>query len=312
VTDDGRIDRPTASSQPGGWAEGSEAVHDPAVAEVLAAYAAARLEPDAAGTARTRERVLAEARKRLASPVAAGSVVTPPALTVVATAPPSRASLGRRTSRWTLALVAAGIVVVLAAGAVAAGSGPGGPLYGARLWVEELMLPAEASDRAEAQMERLEQRLQETEQASAEGNGPAVKAALEAYRAQVRATIEAAGDDLTREERLALMLEKHRVVLATLAGLVPEQASEALNRILAENTQAIDRLNRGIGQPADPGKPSDTPGNAPSEPPGKPSDPPGKPAEPGKPSDPPGKPAEPGKPSDSPGGKPDTPPGQQP
>ncbi len=309
MTDEGRIDRPAASSQPGGWVEQSETLHDPAVEQALAAYAAARLEPDAAGTARTRERVLLEAQERLAAyPVAA-----PPALTVVATAPQPRASLARRTSRWTFALVAAGIIVVLAAGAVAAGSGPGGPLYGARLWVEELTLPAEASARAEAQMERLQERLQEAEQASAEGNGPAVKAALEAYRAQVRATIETAGDDLTREQRLALMLEKHRVVLATLAGLVPEQASEALNRVLAENTQAIDRLHEGIGQPADPGKPADTPGNAPSEPPGKPSEPPGKPSDtPGKPSEPPGKPSDPGKPADAPGGKPETPPGQQP
>lgn len=291
-------------------------MHDPAVEQALAAYAAARLEPDPATTARIRERVMAEARMRLVPPATAGA----PALKVVpgrAASPtptaPARVTGPRRTSRWAFALVAAGLTLALAAGAVAAGSGPGGPLYEARLWVEELSLPSDPGARAEAQLERLQERLQEAEQASKSGNGPAVRAALEAYRAQADAAIAAAGDDLTREQRLELLLGKHRVVLSTLAGMLPEQASEALTRVLAENTRALDKLHEDTGKPTDPGKPADTPGAGPSP---EPSKEPGK--EPGKPSDSPGgKPdaepsKEPGKPSDSPGGKPDVPPGQQP
>jgi hypothetical protein len=281
---------------------------DPAVEQALAAYAAARLEPDPAATARLREQILADARERLAPPLAAGA----PVLTVVSGRTQSPAPLGaarvtgpRRASRWAFALVAAGLTLALAAGVVAAGSGPGGPFYGARLWVEELTLPSDPDSRAEAQLERLQERLQEAEQASKTGNGPAVKAALEAYRAQAEAAIAAAGDNLTREQRVELMLGKHTVVLSTLVGLLPEQASETLTRVLLENTRALDKLHEEAGKPTDAGKPSDTPGASPSA---EPSKEPGKPA-----AEPSAKPSkEPGKPSDTPGGKPETPPGQQP
>jgi len=300
------------SSQPGGWAEEPEAMHDPAVEEALAAYAAARLEPDPAATARVRERVVAEARIRLAPPVTAGApvlTIVPGAVTSPAPTAVARVSGPRRTSRWAFALVAAGLTLALAAGAVAAGSTPGGPLYGARLWVEELSLPSDPGARAEAQLERLQERLEEAEEAGKSGNGPAVKAALEAYRAQAEAAIAAAGDDPTREQRVELMLGKHTVVLSTLVGLLPEQASETLTRVLLENTRALDKLHEDIGKPSDPGKPADTPGAGPSaEPSAKPSKEPGKPS-----AEPSAKPSkEPGKPSDSPGGKPVVPPGQQP
>lgn len=204
----------------------------------LEAYARAQLSGDPLARARTRAAVMAEARVALRR-------------AAVQRRRPRFLRLGRRP---VLAFLAAGLAVVALAGGTVA-SGPGGPLYGARLFVEAVALPDEAAARAEAEVARLDTRLAEAELAAAIGNGEAVRAALEAYRATVDEALRSAGDVPDRAERLKAALERHRVVLGALVDGLPERASEAVQRALARGDRAIDEIGHG--------KPADRPGNGP-------------------------------------------------
>jgi len=220
----------------------------------LDAYADARLRPDPEMSARSRARVMAEAHAALDAPrgIAAARLRRSP----FATAHRPRLRLSLLAGAWLL-------VALVAAGGVLAGSGPGGPFYAARLWVEELALPAEAGARAAAQADRLEERLAEAEQAARAGNGPAVTAALEAYRAMADAALANAGDDPTRLERLAAQLGRHVAVLEALVPLVPGPASDAI-RTAVDRTETRIQEILATPRPPAPGKPEATPNPAPT------------------------------------------------
>lgn len=246
----------------------------PADDELLArleAYAEAHLAPDPAGMARIRASVLAEATR------GAGDMTRPVPVWVRLLGRVGRSGAGGKRAgarpafvrRPALALMAASLAVVLVAGVAAAGgSAPGGPLYGARLWLESATLPADPAARTDAELARLEERIGEATTAAQSGNGGAVAAALEAYRATVDSTVVAADGDLTRQQRLEIALEQHQVVLETLvdklAGKANGKASEAIQRALDKSAQTIERImtetprdkggKRGPG--GDPGKPS--------------------------------------------------------
>jgi len=238
---------------------------------LLDAYADDRLRPDPEAAGRARARVTAGARR----PVVAGAR---PALAVV-----SRPRAAFRVLRVPAVAAAALLVVgLLVAGAAVAGSGPGGPLYGVRLWVEELALPSDPTARAEAELARLETRLAEAGDAASAGNGEAVTAALEAYRREAAAALEAAGTDPTRQEHLALELGRHVAVLRALVGKVPGRASEAIQDAVERSEQKIEEILSGPPKtPGAPGKPEATPKPTP---PGKPEVVPGKPEATPKPS----------------------------
>ena len=216
---------------------------------LLRRYADDRLGLDAEVRARMRRRFLLEAERRAVG------------LTVVS-APrwPHRASAGRspgRHRRAAVALLAAALALGALAGAAVA-SEPGGPLYGLRLWVETVTLPGDARARAEAEIARLEARLSEANQAAEHGNGAAVRAALEAYRETVASALQAAGDDLDRADRLEIVLERHQVVLDTLAERLPEPAADAVQQVIERNEATIEKIKSR-------GKPSPTPGPGPVE-----------------------------------------------
>ena len=275
----------------------------------LDAYADARLRADPEARARSRASVMAEARavahtRRLAaSPVQA--------------LPRHRSVFGR--FRVPAAIAATLLLVgALTVGAALAGSGPGGPFYAARLWVEELTLPTDADARAEAQIARLEARLAEAAAAAEAGNGAAVTAALDAYRATAEAALVGAGDDPTRREPLAAQLGRHVVVLQALVPLVPDRASEAIQAAVDRTEVRIQKI---LATPpgATPGKPDVTPAGPGKTPPGKPEATPKLPATPkptpaGPSKTPPGKPEAtpklPATPKPTPPGKPETPPGR--
>lgn len=148
-----------------------------------------------------------------------------------------RGRLGRR-------LVAAGLAASLALGAAATvvTAGPASPFYDARLWIEAVTLPAAAEQRAEAHEDRLEARLAEAEAAAETGNGAAVARALAAYRAEVEAALADVGDDADHLARLEAALATHLVVLDTLAGEVPAQAADAIQKAANANSQAADKI----------------------------------------------------------------------
>ncbi len=90
-----------------------------------------------------------------------------------ATLAADRRGAGARTWRRPVVAILAGtLAVAMLAGTVSA-SKPGGPLYATRLWIEMANLPAEVVARAQAEINRLDARLQEAQQASAAGDGPA-------------------------------------------------------------------------------------------------------------------------------------------
>ena len=120
------------------------------LAQRLEAYASARLSPSPEASARIRVAVIEEARMR-ALETSIGSA-------------PHRHRSGPR--RLTALLLAAGLVLGSAV-AVAAGSGPGGPLYEARIWLESAVLPANADARALERVRHIEERLLDAERAAA-------------------------------------------------------------------------------------------------------------------------------------------------
>jgi hypothetical protein len=205
---------------------------------LLQAYARAELQPNPAAMGRVRANVLA----------AVGTQFPRPSLAQRLTA--VIAAFGGR--RAALAFVAASLALLALAGGVFAASQAGGPLYGARLTLETVTLPSEANARIDAQIARLQARLDEASNGAVNGNGGAVTAALDAYRQILDDALAAAGDDVDRDLRLELELERHRVVLTALVGELPDGAAQAIQRVLDRQAGTIDAI-KSRGRPAEPG-----------------------------------------------------------
>jgi len=205
---------------------------------LLQAYARAELQPDTAALGRMRANVLA----------AIGTQFPRPSL--VERVRGAFAAFGGR--RAVLAFVTASLVLFALAGGAFAASRAGGPLYGTRLNVETLTLPSEANARTDAQIARLQARLDEASDGAIHGNGAAVTAALDAYWQILDEALAAAGDDVDRDLRLELELERHRVVLTALVGELPEGAAEAIQRVLDRQAGTIEAI-KASGRPAEPG-----------------------------------------------------------
>ncbi len=255
---------------------------DREVEELLELYAERRLRPDPSAARMVRARLVARA--------AGMEHQTPDA--VLASASTVRWGQRRRISATLLGVAA---VLVIAGGALAA-TAPGGPLYGARLWVEEALVPADPGLRAEAQLDQLDDRFDEMLAALVVRNEGAAVAILDAYVDELDDALGAAEADPGSLAAIEASVAAHLAVLEGLLDAAPQAALPGLRNAIERSGQVLDRLRE-----VEPGKPSQPPGK-PSEPPGKPSQPPGKPSEPpGKPSQPPGKPSEPpGKPSEVP------------
>ncbi len=238
----------------------------------LEVYARARLTPDPARIARMRAQLLAEVRE---SPAAGPTRLVP---------------RSRRRTRWLPALLAAGLSVVLVGGVAFAGSQAGGPLYPARLWLEDVTLPSDPASRLDGELDHLQARLDEAAQAAASGNGGAVQAALDAYRAIIDRAVVTADGDLDRATHVGLVIGRHRAVLAALATGLPPQAADAIGRAIDRTEQKINEVqsrgpgaNPGGGPGGKPGSPPDKtpPGGPPDKtPPGGPPDNPTKPPKP--------------------------------
>jgi hypothetical protein len=250
----------------------------------LEAYADLRLTPDLATSSRIRARVLAVAHRHadLARADAALTIVT-------ATTERTRRPARRRRAPWQRALVgllAASLALGAAAGSAFAAR-PGGALYEPRVWLETLTLPSDPSQRALAELDRLERRLAEAAEAVRSGDTAGATAALEAYERileQASAAAIAARDDIA-----AAVLETgvgHNLdVLRALMLALPDQAAGAIERVVQRaidrSDGAIERIERGQGAPAaaplgEPAGPSAKPTKAPTpEPTPKPTKKPG-------------------------------------
>jgi hypothetical protein len=249
---------------------GEPTAGDREVQGLLQLYAERRLRPDAASAARLRATLMAQTA--MAAPVAPVTVLSP------------GARWGQRR-RIGAAVLGAAAVLVLASGALAA-TGPGGPLYDLRLWVEEAMAPADPASHAVAEIEQLDQRIDEVVAAIGGGDAGAASAALRAYDDELDDAVLAGEADPGSLEAIEARVRAHLAVLEGILDEAPEAALPGLRRAIENSSRVLERL-----QEVQPGKPSDAPGK-PSDAPGKPSDAPGKPSDaPGKPSDAPGKPS---------------------
>ncbi|OGO54978.1 MAG: hypothetical protein A2Z32_09610 [Chloroflexi bacterium RBG_16_69_14] len=118
--------------------------------------------------------------------------------------------------------------------------------------------------RAEAEVDRLEARLDEAQQASAAGDAAAVEAALEAYSSIVIEAVAGSGGDPAATVAIEVTVTRHVVVLTALVDRVPAPAREAIQNALSSSTKALEDLDEtrkkgsGGGNPDDPAVPTGT------------------------------------------------------
>ena len=199
----------------------------------LEAYGRARLSPDSAATARTRARVMREARlQHEASRIAA---YVGPALAQ------RRSPLRRAAMPFLAACVWLGIAV----GTIAAAQ-PGGALYPTRIWIESAVLPASGADRVRADLDRLNDRISEALSAATHGDRSAVDAALAAYAGIADDATATAGDDAALADRVAQALSRHQAVLTALMTSLTDKGNETAAAAIDANVQRAIEHNAAV------------------------------------------------------------------
>jgi len=205
-------------------------------------FARGRLTSSAASKARSRARVMREARLAFADQASGAAAARASAELTVALARSRRASMRRAT-----ALLAAAMLSLIAVGGALAASGAGGPLYPARVWIETVTLPSDPGARAAAELTRLESRMSELEAAGRSGDRAAAAAALVAYEQISDEALAGAGTDQAAIDKLVAALDRHVAVLERVASQVPSQAAESINgnieKAINHNDAAIQRID---------------------------------------------------------------------
>lgn len=208
----------------------------------LEAYASARLTPRRVAIARMRTSLIEEVRMRSLN---------------------ASISKDRRTGRGrrrVAALCLAATLGFASAVSITAASEAGGPLYGARIWLDVATLATDPDQRALERLHLINARILEMEQAAASGDKNAVAAAIAAYQEAVLASLVEAGTDEMQLADLKSDLGVHLTVLETLAGRVPERAVAGINKAIEASTKAVERIDatkKGNGQ--GPGGPAESP-----------------------------------------------------
>ncbi len=218
---------------------------DRLVGRLLQVYGEESLSPSIAATTRMRMAVMGPAHRRAALLGADARFGPTPATEPVPAVMPARSA--HTAWRRPVAAVMVGCLTlgILAGSALAAS--PGGPLYQARIWSEMATLPAGVVERAEAEVHRLGQRLQEAQQASSAGDASATQAALAAYSSIVLEATRGADGDPAASAVIEVAIARHVIVLTQLIGSAPASARSALEQALASSTKAIDDLVGGVG-----------------------------------------------------------------
>ena len=226
----------------------------------LEAFARARLSPDREVVARTRARIMREARLQFeASRIAAHMA---PAIVFV-----PRHSVVRRLA---MPILAASIWLGIAVGSISAATA-GGPLYPARMWVENAILPADGASRANAEITRLNDRLAEAVGGAARGDAAAVQAALDAYRQISDEAIAANIGNETLEALVSAALDRHLSVLTAVAATLESKGNDtaaaavelSIQRAIDHSQAVVERLDAngsGGGVNGSSGRPATNPG----------------------------------------------------
>ena len=240
---------------------------DPEIERRLGAYAEARLTPSASDTIRMRTAVMTAAHRRAA-------LIEADATFDAADETPTALAEKRRTSvrgGWKRPLVAvlAGCLTLAILGGTTVAARPGGPLYAARLWTEMQNLPGDLMARAKAEVARLQDRIDEAQQASSDGDGPATEAALDAYSHIVVEAADGSDGNAAAASTIEISVTVHVRVLSGMVDAVPAPARAAVEQALAESTKVLGDLHaKGISggfqaSPVDTATESDAPSGAP-------------------------------------------------
>ncbi len=158
-----------------------------------------------------------------------------------------------------MAALAAGTLMLALVGGTVSAANAGGQLYAARLWIEMANLPAGALARADAEIIRLNARLQEARQAYASGDGHAAEAALTAYSVILTEAVAGSAGDTAATAAIESSLTRHVVDLELLVASVPPMGQGAVRHALASSTVVLNDLDDAIvqdgrnseGRPAD-------------------------------------------------------------
>jgi len=177
-----------------------------------------------------------------------GSTAVSPALTVLGARPAQQGNgwSRARVRRGGALLLAAGLAIGVLGGTAAAAQ-PGGPLYAARVWVEEATLPGDPGERAAAELLRLESRMSEIEAAARSGDQDALAAAIAAYGEIADEALNGAGTDASLLDRLRAALDRHLDVLRAVAATAPAQAQTAIERNIERAVDHNDATLLNIG-----------------------------------------------------------------
>ena len=180
----------------------------------LEAFADTRLNPSLSGTSRMRTTVMNAAHRRAALIAADRAFDTAAAAAAVPALAAERSRIASRAWRRPMAALAAGALMLALVGGTASAANAGGPLYAARIWIEMANLPAGALARADAEITRLNARLQEARQAYARGDEPAAEAALTAYSVILTEAVAGSAGDPAATAAIESSLTRHVVDLA--------------------------------------------------------------------------------------------------
>ena len=154
--------------------------------------------------------------------------------------PPPAARRRWLRPRLGLAALAAAVTLASAAAAASAESGPGRPFFGARLAVEQALLPTRSvAERLDAQLVRLDRRLSEL--AAVPGDPDATRDATGAYRQTLGDIGDLVGSDPSAAERAE---QEIRAQLVTIEGLAPRLRPETRRELDAASDDARATLAR--------------------------------------------------------------------
>jgi len=213
---------------PSDW-EAMEAIEPRAGEELertMARYARVRLEPSPAQTKRARAIVMETAWRSKIDAEPAGRRWRLPFASWA----------GRRVALAASAAVLAGLLL---GSSVFAATRAGGPLYDARIAVENVMLPSDPAARLQAQIANAQMRLAEAYDAEVRGDQGALTAALQAYTLDA-GTLSATSGPSAAQALAAI--EQHRGVLLSLIGRAPASALSGLDQALSSSDNAIEQL----------------------------------------------------------------------
>jgi hypothetical protein len=210
-------------------------------------YARLRLDPTAAQAKRARSALMEAAwRERLAEP----------APTATAPAPDGRArgaSRGWSGRRLGLSFAAAALAGLMLGTTAFATSRAGGPLYAARVALEELTLPTDPQARLEAELALAQGRLAEVTESVAKDDPGAIAASLAAYLSALDDLDESTGGPA---DRALTAVELHLGVLEDLLTRVPVNARSGIENAIARSSVVIDRLDEAGTRPTGGGNPN--------------------------------------------------------